>query len=550
MSKPIIFAVDDDPDVLTAVVRDLRRRYQAEYRIARAMSGPDAMEAVKELKSASLEVALFIVDQRMPEQTGVEFLAEATKYYPEAKRILLTAYADTEVAIRAINNIGLDHYLLKPWTPPDAELYPVTDDLLSAWRAEHPTQFEGVTLVDTRWSARGHELRDFLARNLTPYRWLDAETNPEAEKLMAAAGETARLPIVFPPGGAPLIHPTTSEVADAIGLHQSQDQPHYDVVIIGAGPSGLAAAVYGACEGLSTLVIERDAPGGQAGTSSRIENYLGFPNGLSGRDLSRRALAQAQRFGAEFSIARDCVALECRSPNHLVRLDGESEISAKAVILATGVQYRQLEAPGVSDFEGAGVYYGAATTEAVACKGEDVFIVGAANSAGQGALFLAKSARSVTILCRGPDLRKSMSSYLVDRIEEAENIHVLAHSQVAAAQGSEHLESVTILNSKTGETSEAKTSSLFVFIGAQPKTDWLGDSIARDAKGFIETGPDLSPSARKAWPIARDPFLTETSRPGVFAVGDVRSTSVKRVAAAVGEGSITIQFVHRHISAT
>jgi len=548
MSKPVILAVDDDPDVLSAVVRDLRRRY-GDYRIARALSGSEALGAAQTLKTEGRDVALFLVDQRMPDQSGVDFLAAAKPLFPHAKRVLLTAYADTDVAIRAINDIGLDHYLLKPWTPPDEEFYPVLDDLLEAWRAERPRSFEGVTLVDTRWSRLGHELRDFLARNLTPYRWLDAETNAEAEQLLALASECAKLPVVFRPDGPPLSRPSTADLASAIGLRQDIQRPHYDVAIVGAGPAGLAAGVYGASEGLKTLVIEREAPGGQAGTSSRIENYLGFPNGLSGRDLSRRALSQAQRLGAEFSLASRTVSLASEHGGHVLRLDGDAVVSASAVIIATGVQYRRLPADGVARFEGAGVYYGAAMTEAAACRDRDVFIVGAANSAGQGALFLANYARRVVVLCRSDSIRRSMSSYLADRIEDAANIEVRTHASVIRADGGDHLERIVVRNAQDGAETTEETSHLFVYIGAQPETDWLDGAVARDAKGFIPTGPDLPSEARKAWPLARDPFLTETSAPGVFAVGDVRAGSVKRVASAVGEGSITIQFVYRHISA-
>jgi thioredoxin reductase (NADPH) len=548
MAKPAIVAVDDDPEVLRAVARDLREHFAKDYRIIPVESGAAALEAVRTLKLRNQPLALFLADQRMPEMTGIEFLAEAAPLFPTAKRVLLTAYADKDVAIRAINEVSLDYYLTKPWAPPEQLLYPALDDLLLDWKAGFRPLFEGVTVVDHRWSKRGFEIRDFLSRNHIPYRRLDVDRDAEATALLTAAGGDPALPLVVLADGARLSRPTISELADCIGSRTAAGTPFYDLVVVGGGPAGLAAAVYGASEGLRTLVVESEAPGGQAGTSSRIENYLGFPNGLSGSDLSRRALTQAQRLGAEFMVARRVTGLRVDGPYRFVKLSDGSEISSHALIVASGVQYRRLDVPGVAPLEGAGVFYGAAMTEAAACKGQDVFIIGGGNSAGQAAIFLAEYARSVTILIRGPDLTASMSHYLIERIEQSETIHLLPHTEVAAVTGETALATLTLRNNKSGADETRPAHGLFVFIGAEPRTDWLGEAVLRDRRGYIVTGRDLQAAeAQGGWPLERDPFITETSLPGVFAAGDVRCGSVKRVAAAVGEGSNTVSFVHAHL---
>ena len=548
MAKPAIVAVDDDPEVLRAVARDLREHFGREYRILSAASGPEALEVVKTLRLRNQPLALFLADQRMPEMTGIAFLAEAASLFPAAKRVLLTAYADKDVAIRAINEVQLDYYLMKPWEPPEQLLYPALDDLLLDWRAGYRPPFEGVTVVDHRWSKRGFEIRDFLARNHIPYRRLDVERDAEAQALLALAGGGERLPLVVMPDGARLSRPAIGQLADLCGGQRAAETPFYDLIVVGGGPAGLAAAVYGASEGLRTLVVESEAPGGQAGTSSRIENYLGFPNGLSGSDLSRRALTQAQRLGAEFLVARQATGLRVDGPYRFVRLSDGSEISSHALIIASGVQYRRLDVPGVAPLEGAGVFYGAAMTEAAACKDQDVYIIGGGNSAGQAAIFLGEYARSVTILIRGNDLNASMSQYLIERIDQSANIEVLPHTEVARVVGGPALETLTLRNNRTGAEETRPAHGLFVFIGAEPRTDWLGTAVLRDARGYIVTGRDLQGAERRGvWQLERDPFITETSVPGVFAAGDVRCGSVKRVAAAVGEGSITVSFVHAHL---
>lgn len=547
MAKPAIVAVDDDPEVLRAVARDLREHFNRDYRILPAASGAEALEVVRTLKLRNQPLALFLADQRMPAMTGIEFLAEAAPLFPTAKRVLLTAYADKDVAIRAINEVQLDYYLMKPWEPPGQLLYPALDDLLLDWRAGFRPPFEGVTVVDHRWSKRGFEIRDFLARNHIPYRRLDVERDAEAQALLTLAGAET-LPLVVLPDGTRLARPGIGQLADLCGGQRAAGTPFYDLVVVGGGPAGLAAAVYGASEGLRTLVVESEAPGGQAGTSSRIENYLGFPNGLSGSDLSRRALTQAQRLGAEFLVARQATGLRVEGPYRFVQLSDGSEISSHALIVASGVQYRRLDVPGATALEGAGVFYGAAMTEASACKDQDVYIIGGGNSAGQAAIFLAEYARSVTILIRGAGLAASMSQYLIERIEQSANIAVMPHTEVARAAGAAALESLTLRNNRAGTEETRPAHGLFVFIGAEPRTDWLGETVRRDARGYILTGRDLQAGDRpKAWQLERDPFITETSVPGVFAAGDVRQGSVKRVAAAVGEGSITVSFVHAHL---
>jgi thioredoxin reductase (NADPH) len=550
MVKPVILAVDDDPQVLRAVERDLRRRYAREYRVLRADSGESALDTLGKLKLRGDPVALFLVDQRMPKMTGVEFLEQAIERYPEAKRALLTAYSDTEAAIRAINEVGLDYYLQKPWDPPDENLYPNLDDMLGDWQADYRPPFTGLRVVGDRWSPESHRVRDFLARNRVPYRWLDVEGSEEAREILTNADSgTPKLPLVVYEDGTFAEAPQNREIAEKIGLHTRAGQQSYDLVIVGAGPSGLAAAVYGASEGLKTVLVEREAPGGQAGTSSRIENYLGFPAGLSGGDLARRAVDQARRFEVEILTPQEVSAVRVEDPYRIVTLSDGTEISCYTLIITTGVSYRKLEAPGVDGLTGRGVYYGAAQTEAFSCMGEDVYIVGGANSAGQAAMFFANKARRIFILYRGGDLRKSMSEYLVRQIEDRDDIEVLLNTNVVSVEGDEHLERITMKNAATGETRSAPAHSLFVFIGAAPKTNWLDGVVERDERGFIVSGPDLMHDGKrpKGWRPDRDPFLLETSVPGIFVAGDVRHGSVKRCASAVGEGSIAIQFVHQYM---
>ena len=555
-NKPVLFAIDDDPEVLRAVERDLRRRYARGrngdgYRVLRANSADSALDTLGQLKLRGDSVALFLVDQRMPRTTGVEFLEETRDLYPEAKKVLLTAYADTDAAIKAINDIGLDYYLQKPWDPPEENLYPVLDDLLGDWRSHYRPPFEGIRVVGNRWSPGSHAIKDFLARNRVPYQWQDVEVSEEAWQLVSQAdGGEPRLPLVVFPDGTYLEAPENVEVAEKVGLRIRAERPFYDLIIVGGGPSGLAAAVYGASEGLKTVLIEREAPGGQAGTSSRIENYLGFPAGLSGADLSQRAVAQARRFEVEILTPQEVAEVRVEDPYRVVRLADGTEISCHALLITTGVSYRKLEVPGVKRLAGAGVYYGAAMTEALSCKDEDVYIVGGANSAGQAATYFSQHARKVVILCRSGDLRKGMSEYLVKQIEDTPNIEVRVNSGVAEAFGEDHLERLTIKNSKTGEEETASARSLFIFIGAAPKTEWLDGVVERDERGFILSGPDLIRDGKrpKNWTEDRDPYLLETSVPVIFVAGDVRYGSVKRVASGVGEGSIAVQFIHRYLA--
>jgi thioredoxin reductase (NADPH) len=555
-NKPVLFAIDDDPEVLRAVERDLRRRYARGrngdgYRVLRANSADSALDTLGQLKLRGDTVALFLVDQRMPRTTGVEFLEETRDLYPEAKKVLLTAYADTDAAIKAINDIGLDYYLQKPWDPPEENLYPVLDDLLGDWRSHYRPPFEGIRVVGNRWSPGSHAIKDFLARNRVPYQWQDVEVSEEAWQLVSQAdGSEPRLPLVVFPDGTYLEAPENVEVAEKVGLRTRAERPFYDLIIVGGGPSGLAAAVYGASEGLKTVLIEREAPGGQAGTSSRIENYLGFPAGLSGADLSQRAVAQARRFEVEILTPQEVAEVRVEDPYRVVRLADGMEISCHALLITTGVSYRKLEVPGVERLAGAGVYYGAAMTEALSCKDEDVYIVGGANSAGQAAMYFSQHARKVVILCRSGDLRKGMSEYLVKQIEDTPNIEVRVNSGVAEAFGEDHLERLTIKNSKTGDEETASARSLFIFIGAAPKTEWLDGVVERDERGFILSGPDLIRDGKrpKNWTEDRDPYLLETSVPGIFVAGDVRYGSVKRVASGVGEGSIAVQFIHRYLA--
>lgn len=550
MAKPTILAVDDDPVVSRAITRDLRGRYGGDYRIITATSGAQAISVLGELTLRDRSVALVVSDQRMPEMTGIEVLEQVRRHAPTAKLLLLTAYADTDVAIKAINDIGLDYYMLKPWDPPEERLYPVIDDLLTDWRGDHPDDNAEVRVVGHRWSDRSHEVKTFLARNHVPYRWLDAERDDAALRILELAkAQASDLPLVLVPDGETLRTPSTLELADALGLRTRAEQPLYDLCIVGGGPAGLAAAVYAASEGLRTVIVERDAPGGQASQSASIENYLGFPKGLSGADLTHRAVAQAARFGAEMVLARDVVGFETRGPVRAVRFEGTGEVEARALLIATGVSYRRLQAPGLEQLGVRGVYYGATASEASQCQDQDVYIVGAANSAGQAALNLARYAKRVVMVVRATRLEDTMSQYLVGRIRSAPNIEVRLRSEVVSARGDGHLEAITLADRAAGTEEEAPTSWLFVFIGAMPRTDWLGTDVARDAKGFVLTGQDLlvSPHAPR-WPLSRAPFALETSVPGVFAAGDVRLDSMKRVASAVGEGAMSVYLVHRYLA--
>src|SRR6266700_1600513 len=527
MPKPILLTVDDDAEVLRAIERDLQRRYAENYRVLRAESGASALEALRGLKRRNSPVGLLLADQRMPQMSGVEFLGQAMGIFPDAKRVLLTAYADTEAAIRAINDARIHHYLLKPWDPPEEHLYPVLDDLLEDWRASFRPPFEGVRVLGTRWSPHSYAIRDFLTRNQSPYQWVDIETgeqNAEVRRLVGAVGaDAASLPMVIFPDGSSLSNPSTAQLAEKLGLRVRAEMAFYDLVIVGGGPAGLAAAVYGASEGLRTVMIEREAPGGQAGMSSRIENYLGFPTGLTGGDLARRAVVQARRFGVEI-LSAEATDVRLDGPYRFLKLADGAEISCHALLVATGVQWRKLDAPGVERLTGAGIYYGAAMTEAISCRGEDVYVVGGANSAGQAAMYFSKYARQVVVLVRGSSLAASMSQYLVKQLKDTKNIRIEFNSSVVAAHGEDHLEAISVHCTISNEVNEVPANSLFIMIGAAPNTDWLASIIERDERGFILSGPDLMRDGKrpKGWRLDRDPGLLETNVPGIFVVGDVR----------------------------
>jgi thioredoxin reductase (NADPH) len=554
MPKPILLSVDDDSDVLRAIERDLRSHYGGEYRVMGSDSPEGALDILKQLKVRNDAVALLLADQRMPRMDGVEFLQEATRIYPDAKRALLTAYADTSAAISAINDAGINYFFLKPWDPPTERLYPQLDDLLDDWQASYKPSFEGIRVLGTRWSPRSYELRDFLARNHVPYQWIDVEfsaNDPETKRLLEVLGpEASSLPVVLFPDGTKLLESLPAQVAAKVGFVTRAQTSFYDLAIVGGGPAGLAAAVYGASEGLHTVIIEREAPGGQAGMSSRIENYLGFPTGLSGGDLARRAVVQAKRFGVEILAPQEVVSARLEGPYRILKLADDSELSCHALMIATGVQWRRLEAPGIDRLQGAGVYYGGGATEALSCKGEVIYIVGGANSAGQAAMNFAKYAERVVILVRGTSLASTMSQYLIDQIERTPNIQLWTHANVAEVHGESHLEEISILCSDTNKVERVPASAMFIFIGALPQTDWLTSLVERDERGFLLTGPDLIRDGQrpKGWALTRDPFLLETNIPGIFAVGDVRHGSVKRVASGVGEGSVAVQFIHQYLS--
>jgi thioredoxin reductase (NADPH) len=554
MAKPVLLSVDDDPDVLRAIERDLRSQYGAQYRIMASDDPAAALDILKELKVRNDGVALLLADQRMPKMDGVEFLQAAKLIYPDAKRALLTAYADTNAAISAINHASLDYFFMKPWDPPTELLYPQLNDLLDDWRASYHPAFEGIRVLGTRWSPRSYELRDFLARNHIPYQWIDVEgsaNDPETKRLCDALGsDSSSLPVVLFPDGTKLLDGVPADVAQKVGLRTRAQTNFYDLAIVGGGPAGLAAAVYGASEGLHTVMIEREAPGGQAGMSSRIENYLGFPSGLSGGDLARRGVVQAQRFGVEILSPQEAVGVRIEGPYRIIKLVDGSEISCHALMIASGVQWRRLEAPGIDRLQGAGVYYGGGATEALSCKGEVVYVIGGANSAGQAAMNFAKYADRVVIVVRGGSLASTMSQYLIDQIKETPNIQLWTHASVAEAHGDTHLEEISVRCSDTDTTERVPASAMFIFIGALPRTEWLAGIVERDDRGFILTGSDLMQGGErpKGWTADRDPFLLETNVPGIFAVGDVRRGSVKRVASGVGEGSVAVQFIHQYLS--
>jgi thioredoxin reductase (NADPH) len=546
--RPAILAVDDEPAVLAAVARDLRKGFGERYRILRAGSGGDALELLSESRTRGDAVALLIADQRMPGMGGTDYLVEARKIYPEAKRVLLTAYADTEAAIAAINQVALDYYLLKPWDPPEEQLFPVVEDLLTTWEAGAALEAGGVRVIGHRFSKGTHDLRDFMARNRVPGRWFDVERDAEARQLLEVAGvDDGRLPVVLMEDGSVLEQPSVLELAERLGVTGAPASDHYDLVIVGGGPAGLAAAVYGASEGLRTVLVEREAPGGQAGTSSRIENYLGFPTGLSGSDLARRATDQARRLGAELLTVSDAEALRVEGTGRFVVLSNAATLSANCVLVASGVSYRRMDAPGFDALTGAGVYYGAALTEARACKDQHVVVIGGANSAGQAAVYFSRFAARVSLLVRGESLTKSMSHYLIEQIAALSNVEVRTCAEAVAAHAEDGRLARLTIRGQDGTERDETADACFVFIGAAPRTDWLEGIVARDARGFILAGPDVP---EELWPLARDPLPLESSVPGVFVAGDVRARSIKRVASAVGEGSMAVSLVHEYLGNT
>lgn len=551
MSQPIIFSIDDDQQVLRAIGRDLKSKYRQEYKVLSSDNPKEALDGLLELKNKGENVALFISDQRMPEMEGVDFLEKAMEIYPEAKRILLTAYSDTDAAIKAINDVHLDYYLTKPWDPPEEKLFPIVDDLLDEWQNNFVPDFKGIKLIGYQFSPKSHHIKDFLAGNLVPYLWMDIEGNEEAAQLVQLNNiEKKDLPAIFFEDGSFVVDPGLPAVASKIGLNPTIKHDIYDVVIVGAGPAGLAASVYGASEGLKTLLVERRAPGGQAGTSSRIENYLGFPTGLSGADLTRRAITQATRFGTDFLSPQSVKEIKTKDNYKIIVLEDGREINTKSVVITTGVDYRKLETKGLEQFTGAGVYYGAATTEAASCKDKEVFVVGGGNSAGQGAMYLSKFAKNVYIIIRKEDLTSTMSAYLIDQINGTSNIHILAKTEIVEAHGDDRLQSLSLENVEIKDIDKRNADAVYIFIGAKPYTEWVATDILKDDKGFIETGRDmkLRENFNKIWKLQRDPYLLETSSPGIFAAGDVRAGAMNRVASAVGEGSMSISFVHKYLS--
>jgi len=550
LSKPVLMTVDDDPEVLGAIDRDLRARYSSRFRVMKVATGTDAVTTARHLKERGTPIAMFIVDQRMPHLTGTEVLAQVRKIHPDSKKVLLTAYADTEAAITSINDIGLDHYLMKPWDPPEEKLYPILDDLLEDWSANVRLPYDGIRVAGARWSPESFAAKDFLSRNQVPYQWIDVDQDSAMRELISALPTgIGGLPVIFLPDGSQLVNPPIPQLADVVGLQTRANLPFYDLVVIGGGPAGLANALYGASEGLKTILVEQNAPGGQAGTSSRIENYLGFPSGVTGADLAQRATAQVKRFGAEILTAREVVGIRREDPYRIVTLADGSELSCYAAVFTTGMSVRKLEVPGIDSLLGIGVYYGAAMTEGVTYRGQDVCIVGGANSAGQGALFFSRYARKVTLLVRAPSLSPAMSRYLVDRINATENIEVRNGVEVAAVEGTGHLDRVCLKNVEGGEETSLESSAMFIFIGTAPHSAMVAGTLELDEKGFILTGPDLPRTARgiRGWNLDRDPFMFETNIPGIFAAGDVRSGANRRVAAAVGEGSAAIYSVHRYL---
>lgn len=551
MKKPIILAVDDDEQVLKAIVRDLRSAYRKQYRILNTTSANEALESIADLKKKGEVIALFVSDQRMPEMLGVTYLEKAKVYYPAAKRVLLTAYSDTDAAIKAINDVQLDYYLLKPWDPPEEKLYPALNDLLDEWQASFKPEFDGIRVIGYQFSPRSHDIKDFLASNLIPYQWLDIETNPKAEKLVQLHQiEHKELPTVLFADGSVQKNPSSIALASKVGLSPQAKDDLYDVVIVGAGPAGLAAAVYGGSEGLKTLLIEKKAPGGQAGTSSRIENYLGFPKGLSGSELSRRAITQAMRFGVEFLSPQEVKSIDIKDGYKLLKLGDGETIKAKSVVVTTGVDYRKHPANGIHDFTGAGIYYGAASTEAGPMKGKQVYVVGGGNSAGQAAVYISQFAEKVHIVVRKPDLSATMSAYLIDQINAIVNISVIGNTNIVEARGEDRLGKICLEDTDGNNWREADAGGLFIFIGAKPYTDWLDLGVIKDQRGYIVTGRDLTnyKDFNKVWKEDRDPYLLETCHPGIFAAGDVRSGAMNRVASATGEGAMAISFVHRYLA--